>query len=55
MNDASAIENTANRVVNACEKLSGDLGDEAWKVDMVRNIRTFVNDRRKWLNTQWSK
>ena len=55
LNDASAIENTANRVVDACEKLSGDLGDEAWKVEMVKNIRTFVNDRRKWLETQWSK
>ena len=55
LSDSSAIENTADRVVEACEKLSGDLGDEAWKVDMVRNIRTFVNDRRKWLNTQWSK
>ena len=55
LSDASAIENTADRVVNACEKLSGDLGDEAWKVDMVRNIRTFVNDRRKWLDTQWGR
>ena len=52
---ASTIENTADRVVNECEKLKGDLGDEAWKIDMVKNIRTFVNDRRKWLDTQWNR
>lgn len=55
LGETSAIENTANRVVNTCEKLSKDLGDEAWKVDMVKNIRTFVNDRRRWLDTQWNR
>ena len=55
LRETKALEKTADMVVTECEKLSGDLGDEAWKIEMVKNIRTFVLDRIKWLDSEWER
>ena len=53
LNKTDALKTTLKKVFADCKDLENDLGDDAWKIDMARNIYTFVAGRIKWLDKQW--
>ena len=54
LSQSGVLADAARQVVTDCEKLAGDLDEtELWRIDMVRNLETYVLDRIEWLNGQW--
>ena len=46
-------EGAIRQVVKGCETLKDELGSDEWKIEMVKNLRKFVNGRIEWPDAQW--
>lgn len=50
---SGALDEAAKTVLSDAEALEKDLGEEAWKIDKVKEIITFVYGRIDFLDGEW--
>ena len=53
LRDSGAFDEALKTVLADSEALENDLGEDAWKIDKVRDIINFVYGRIDWLDTEW--
>ena len=51
--ESGVLQETVDKVMNECENLASDLGEDVWKLENARKIGEYVLKRIKWLNSQW--
>ncbi|MBQ8965184.1 CotH kinase family protein [Ruminococcus sp.] len=54
LNESGALNTAAKTVIEDASALEKDLGEDAWKIDKVTEIISFVYGRIDWLNKEWS-
>ena len=53
LNDSNALKDAIKTIQDDSKSMENDLGDDAWKIDKVYDIISFVYGRIDWLNKQW--
>ena len=53
LSESKVLNNTVDQVIQDCEALSNDLGQNAKKIDYAKAIGDFVRKRILWLDSQW--
>lgn len=51
--ESGVLQETVDKVMNECENLASDLGEDVWKLENARKIGEYVLKRIEWLNSQW--